>query len=220
MEIKRFVCNMIRENTYVVSDDTREAVIIDCGAYYEEERKAIKQYIDDNKLQPKHLIATHGHVDHHLGDRFVYDTWGLKPEVGEADEDFMNRLPEQARQLFEMELSDDDFAPVGRYLMPADTISFGHTTFKIIETPGHSPGGLCFYSEADKTLFTGDTLFRGSIGRSDFDGGSMFLIIQSLRVLSQLPDDTIVLPGHGERTTIGYEVVCGISKRVPRIYIE
>ena len=185
MEIKRFVCNMIRENTYVVSDDTREAVIIDCGAYYEEERKAIKQYIDDNKLQPKHLIATHGH---------------------EADEDFMNRLPEQARQLFEMELSDDDFAPVGRYLMPADTISFGHTTFKIIETPGHSPGGLCFYSEADKTLFTGDTLFRGSIGRSDFDGGSMFLIIQSLRVLSQLPDDTIVLPGHGERTTIGYEV--------------
>jgi hydroxyacylglutathione hydrolase len=206
MEIKRFVCNMIRENTYVVSDDTREAVIIDCGAYYEEERKAIKQYIDDNKLQPKHLIATHGHVDHHLGDRFVYDTWGLKPEVGEADEDFMNRLPEQARQLFEMELSDDDFAPVGRYLMPADTISFGHTTFKIIETPGHSPGGLCFYSEADKTLFTGDTLFRGSIGRSDFDGGSMFLIIQSLRVLSQLPDDTIVLPGHGERTTIGYEV--------------
>jgi glyoxylase-like metal-dependent hydrolase (beta-lactamase superfamily II) len=206
MEIKRFVCNMIRENTYVVSDDTREAVIIDCGAYYEEERKAIKQYIDDNKLQPKHLIATHGHVDHHLGDRFVYDTWGLKPEVGEADEDFMNRLPEQARQLFEMELSDDDFAPVGRYLMPADTISFGHTTFKIIETPGHSPGGLCFYSEADKTLFTGDTLFRGSIGRSDFDGGSMFLIIQSLRVLSQLPDDTVVLPGHGERTTIGYEV--------------
>ena len=206
MEIKRFVCNMIRENTYVVSDDTREAVIIDCGAYYEEERKAIKQYIDDNKLQPKHLIATHGHVDHHLGDRFVYDTWGLKPEVGEADEDFMNRLPEQARQLFEMELSDDDFAPVGRYLMPVDTISFGHTTFKIIETPGHSPGGLCFYSEADKTLFTGDTLFRGSIGRSDFDGGSMFLIIQSLRVLSQLPDDTIVLPGHGERTTIGYEV--------------
>ncbi len=206
MEIKRFVCNMIRENTYVVSDDTREAVIIDCGAYYEEERTAIKQYIDDNKLQPKHLIATHGHVDHHLGDRFVYDTWGLKPEVGEADEDFMNRLPEQARQLFEMELSDDDFAPVGRYLMPADTISFGHTTFKIIETPGHSPGGLCFYSEADKTLFTGDTLFRGSIGRSDFDGGSMFLIIQSLRVLSQLPDDTIVLPGHGERTTIGYEV--------------
>lgn len=206
MEIKRFVCNMIRENTYVVSDDTREAVIIDCGAYYEEERTAIKQYIDDNKLQPKHLIATHGHVDHHLGDRFVYDTWGLKPEVGEADEDFMNRLPEQARQLFEMELSDDDFAPVGRYLMPADTISFGHTTFKIIETPGHSPGGLCFYSEADKTLFTGDTLFRGSIGRSDFDGGSMFLIIQSLLVLSQLPDDTVVLPGHGERTTIGYEV--------------
>lgn len=206
MEIKRFVCNMIRENTYVVSDDTREAVIIDCGAYYEEERTAIKQYINDNKLQPKHLIATHGHVDHHLGDRFVYDTWGLKPEVGEADEDFMNRLPEQARQLFEMELSDDDFAPVGRYLMPADTISFGHTTFKIIETPGHSPGGLCFYSEADKTLFTGDTLFRGSIGRSDFDGGSMFLIIQSLRVLSQLPDDTVVLPGHGERTTIGYEV--------------
>ena len=206
MEIKRFVCNMIRENTYVVSDDTREAAIIDCGAYYEEERAAIKKYIDDNKLQPKRLIATHGHVDHHLGDRFVFDTWGLRPEVSGDDEDLMRRLPEQAQQLLGLRLSQADFVSAGHYLTPADTVGFGHTTFKVITTPGHSPGGICLYSEADKVLFTGDTLFQGSIGRTDFEGGSMFLIIQSLRILSQLPDDTTVLPGHGESTTIGYEL--------------
>lgn len=197
---------MIRENTYIVSDDTHEAVIIDCGAFYEEERTAIKQYIDDNKLQPKHLIATHGHIDHHLGDRFVYDTWGLKPEVGEADEQLMQRLAEQAREICDVELTADSFAPVGRYLTSADVITFGNSKLKIIDTPGHTPGGMAFYSEADKVLFTGDTLFRGSIGRTDLEGGSMFLIIQSLRMLSQLPDDTTVLPGHGEATTIGYEV--------------
>lgn len=206
MEVKRFVCNMIRENTYVVSDDTRKAVIIDCGAFYDMEKAAIKQYIDDNQLVPKHLIATHGHVDHHLGDRFVFDTWGLKPEVAGGDEDLMERLPEQAKEICGEQLTADDFAPVGRYLTPADTIDFGHSRLTLIDAPGHSPGGTAFYSEADKVLFTGDTLFRGSIGRTDLEGGSMFLIIQSLRMLSQLPDDTVVYPGHGESTTIGYEV--------------
>lgn len=133
MEVKRFVCNMIRENTYVVSDDTREAVIIDCGAFYDMEKAAIKQYIDDNQLVPKHLVATHGHVDHHLGDRFVFDTWGLKPEVAGGDEDLMERLPEQAKEICGEQLTADDFAPVGRYLTPADTIDFGHSRLTLID---------------------------------------------------------------------------------------
>ena len=191
MNIERFVCNDIRENCYVVSDSSKECVIVDCGAYYEAEKQALKKYIEDNGLTPTHLIATHGHVDHHLGDRFVFDTWGLKPEVPASDETFMQQ--------------QDDFAPVGHYLAANDTISFGDHTFSIIETPGHSPGSVFFYCEEENVAFSGDTLFKGSIGRTDFQGGSMFMIIQSLRRISQLPDATKILPGHGEMTTMGYE---------------
>lgn len=207
LNIQRFVCNPIRENTYVVSDDSKECVIIDCGAWYDDEKEAIREYINGNKLIPKHLIATHGHVDHHLGDRFVYDTWGLKPEVDGSDAGFIKVLPQHAYDVCGIDgLTADDFVPVGKWLTGADSISFGSHVFSILEIPGHSPGGVAYYCESEKVLFTGDTLFRGSIGRTDIGGGSMFMIIQSLRMLSQLPDDVIVYPGHGESTTIGNEV--------------
>lgn len=207
LNIQRFVCNPIRENTYVVSDDSKECVIIDCGAWYDDEKEAIREYINGNKLIPKYLIATHGHVDHHLGDRFVYDTWGLKPEVDGSDAGIIKVLPQHAYDVCGIDgLTADDFAPVGKWLTGADSISFGSHVFSILEIPGHSPGGVAYYCESEKVLFTGDTLFRGSIGRTDIGGGSMFMIIQSLRMLSQLPDDVIVYPGHGESTTIGNEV--------------
>lgn len=207
LNIQRFVCNPIRENTYVVSDDSKECVIIDCGAWYDDEKEAIKEYINGNKLIPKHLIATHGHVDHHLGDRFVYDTWGLRPEVDGSDAEFIKVLPQHAYDVCGIDgLTADDFAPVGKWLTGSDSISFGSHVFSILETPGHSPGGVAYYCESEKVLFTGDTLFRGTIGRTDIGGGSMFMIIQSLRMLSQLPDDVVVYPGHGESTTIGSEV--------------
>lgn len=207
IRIQRFVCNPLRENTYVVSDDSKEAVIIDCGAWYDSEKNAIKEYIESNGLIPKHLIATHGHVDHHLGDKFVYDTWGLKPELHGSDEKFITLLPQHAMEVCGISgLTADDFAPVGRYLTGSDSINFGNHNFTILETPGHSPGGVVYYCEEEGVAFTGDTLFRGTIGRTDIDGGSMFMIIQSLRMLSQLPDDVRVYPGHGEGTTIGQEV--------------
>lgn len=207
LKVERFVCNPIRENTYVVSDSSKECVIIDCGAWYDEEKEAIKKYINVNGLMPKHLIATHGHVDHHLGDKFVYDTWGLKPEVNGPDAKFIQVLPQHAYDVCGIDgLTADDFAPVGKWLTGADTIVFGFHEFTILETPGHSPGGVAYYCADEKVIFTGDTLFRGTIGRTDIGGGSMFMIIQSLRMLSQLPDDVIVYPGHGESTTIGNEV--------------
>lgn len=207
IKVERFVCNPIRENTYVVSDSSKECVIIDCGAWYDEEKEAIKEYINGNGLTPKHLIATHGHVDHHLGDKFVYDTWGLKPEVNGSDAKFIQVLPQHAYEVCGIDgLTADDFAPVGKWLTGADTIKFGFHEFTILETPGHSPGGVAYYCADEKIIFTGDTLFRGTIGRTDIGGGSMFMIIQSLRMLSQLPDDVVVYPGHGESTTIGNEV--------------
>lgn len=205
LNIQKFVCNMIQENCYVVSDDSKVCVIVDCGAFYPEERKAILQYISENELVPKHLIATHGHIDHNFGNNTIYDNFGLKPEVHANDEYLMTKLAEQAEAMVGIKL-DYDMPPVGKYLNADDTIKFGNHTFTIIETPGHTKGSVFFYCAEEDIAFSGDTLFHYSIGRTDFEGGSMFQIIQSLRMISQLPDKTHILPGHGEQTTIGVEL--------------
>lgn len=206
LNIQCFVCNPFQENTYVVSDSTGEAIIIDCGACFPNEHNAIKEYIIANQLKPVMLLGTHGHLDHHIGDSFVYNTWGLKPQVHIGDKELMQMLPEQANTLLNMSLSDDEIAPIGEYLSGDDVIKFGHHEFTIIETPGHSPGSVIFYCKEEDLCFSGDMLFKGSIGRTDLPGGSMFQMIQSLRRICQLPDSTKVYSGHGEPTTIGYEV--------------
>lgn len=206
LQIKRFVCNVIQENCYVVSDETQEAVIIDCGAQFEAERQAIKNYIESNHLRPVHLLATHGHVDHNIGNKFVFDTWGLKVELHKDDEPLISTLSEQAEQFMRQELAKDEQPPVGRYLEENDTITFGTHTLQGIETPGHSQGSVFFWCKDEKVAFSGDTLFRNSVGRADLPGGSMFLLIQSLRMVCQLDDDTRILPGHGEETTVGREL--------------
>jgi glyoxylase-like metal-dependent hydrolase (beta-lactamase superfamily II) len=188
-----------------VNDDSKECVIVDCGAYYEEERKAIVTYIRNNHLTPKHLIVTHGHIDHNFGNNTIKDEFGLSPEVSSLDKKFMDSLKEQAISLLGLSL-DYDMPAVGKYLSESDVIEFGTHRFTIISTPGHTPGGVFFYCEEEHIAFSGDTLFHKSIGRTDFEGGSMFQIIQSLRNIAQLPDNTIILPGHGERTTIGVEL--------------
>lgn len=206
MRVKRFVCNMLQENCYVVSDDeTQECVIIDCGAWYDSEREAIVRYIRENKLTPTHLLATHGHCDHNFGNNTVFDTFGLQPEVSERDKYMVNNLTEQALNIFGMELGYDSPAAGGTF-EDGDSIQIGRHTLTVIETPGHSRGSVCFYSKDNSLLFTGDTLFKGSIGRTDLEGGNMLQIIQSLRQIAQLPDDTQVYSGHGEPTTIGYEL--------------
>lgn len=205
MNIQRFPCNMLQENCYVISDDTGECIVVDCGAFYDEERKAVVNYIKDHKLRPVHLIVTHGHLDHNFGNNTLFAEFGLKPEVAEGDAHLMQTLKKQAKNFYQIEL-DYDFPPIDHFFEPEEKIRFGHHQFSIIETPGHSKGSVTFYCEQERVAFTGDTLFKGSIGRTDFPGGSMFLIIQSLRQLSQLPDETVVLPGHGDQTTIGAEV--------------
>lgn len=205
LDIKRFVCNMLQENCYVVSDDSKECVIIDCGAFYEEERKAIVGYIRKNQLTPKHLLVTHGHLDHNFGNDTIYREFGLKPEVAAKDESLMGHFKEQADNFYGLKL-DYEFPPIGKLLDEKDVITFGNHKFTIIETPGHSRGSVCFYCAEENVLFSGDTLFYRSIGRTDFSGGSMMLIIQSLRHLAQLPDETVVLPGHNIQTSIGDEL--------------
>ena len=205
MKIKAITCNMLQENCYVVSDETRQCVIIDCGAYYEAERKALVAYINDEHLQPVHLLVTHGHLDHNFGNNTVYETFGLQPEVSEADLKMMENLDSQAKTFYQLDLNYN-FPAVGRTFQPNEVISFGNHQLSVIETPGHSRGSVTFYCKEENVAFTGDTLFKTSIGRTDFPGGSMFQIINSLRLLAQLPDNTIVYPGHGEPTSIGWEL--------------
>ena len=214
LTIKKFEVNMLRENCYVVSDETNECVIIDCGAYTEAEQKAIVNYIRDNKLKPVHLLATHGHIDHNFGNGVIFDEFGLKVEVHRNDQSLMEDMHQQEMLIFGTKMLEKPLPPVGNYFTEDDTITFGSHTFQIIETPGHSAGCVFFYCEEEKVAFSGDTLFRGSIGRTDFMGGSSFRIIMSLRSICQMDDDIKVYPGHGEDTTIGYE--CATNMYIDR----
>ena len=205
INIQRFVCNMLQENCYVVSDDSKECVIIDCGAWYEEERKAVKDYVVSNGLTPTHLLCTHGHVDHNFGIDTISEAFGLLPEIHEEDAGFMEHLSDQAVEFIGIRPSNN-YPAVGHYLKDGDEIGFGTHQLHVIHTPGHSRGSVCFHIPEEHVLFTGDTLFRQSIGRTDFEGGSMMQIIQSLRLLAQLPDETVVLTGHGPQSTMGEEL--------------
>lgn len=204
--VKRFTCNMLAENCYVVSDETRAAVIIDCGALYEEENEAIASYIKAENLTPAHLLCTHGHFDHCIGNGFIYQKYGLKPEAHHEDQFLMETMKAQTRDFLGIELPTD-VPPVGTYFKGNDQISFGSHTLQILHTPGHTPGGVVFYSQEERIAFSGDTLFRMSIGRTDFEGGSYEQIINSLQqVLAKLPGETKVYPGHGPATTIAEEI--------------
>ncbi|WP_456106124.1 MBL fold metallo-hydrolase [Prevotella sp.] len=205
LRIQTFEVNPLHENCYVINDETKECVIIDCGALTETEQNAVIAYINDEGLKPVHNLGTHGHLDHHFGDAAILSAFNLQPEVAQGDKVLMQHPREAALQMLGMDLNID--LPAGNLkLTENEEVKFGSHTFKIICTPGHSLGSVSFYCAEENVLFTGDTLFKGSIGRTDFPGGSMFQIISSLRELAQLPDKTIVYPGHGPQTSIGFEL--------------
>lgn len=206
MLIQRFTVNPFQENCYVVSDESKECVIIDCGAFYDEERTALTHYIDSNGLSPRHLLCTHAHIDHCTGNNTIYDRYGLKPEVHGDDEQLMNMLGQQSEMLMRHHL-DYDMPPVGRYLCDSDIITFGSHRLSILHTPGHTPGGVMYFCEEENIVFSGDTLFRMSIGRTDFLMGNHADLQQSLRkVFTKLPPTATVLCGHGPQTNIGDEI--------------
>lgn len=206
LNIKCFTCSMLSENCYVVSDETHDCVIIDCGAYYQEEGQAIVSYIRERQLTPRHLLCTHGHFDHCMGNGFIFRAFGLKPKAHQDDSFLMEKMEMQTSDILGIPIHLD-VPPVDNYLTDSDTISFGSHTWQILHTPGHTPGGIVFYDAQEKVAFSGDTLFRMSIGRTDFERGSYEEMITSLHYLAQqLPGDTTVYPGHGPLTTIADEI--------------
>ena len=206
LNVKSFQVNPLQENCYVVSDDSKECVIIDCGAYYDAECQAIDNYLRDNQLSPVHLLATHGHLDHNFGNAHLFEKYALKVEICAEDQSLVEHLPEQALTLFGMQISDDQ-PPIGKLLTNGDRITFGHHNLQVLHTPGHSQGSCLFYDKEEHIVFSGDTLFRMSIGRTDFPEGSWQQMQQSLTTIAKaLPADTVVYPGHGPQTTIADEL--------------
>lgn len=205
LNIQVFTFNPFQENTYVLYDDSCEAAIVDAGCLFPHEQAALQRFIADHGLHVARVLNTHLHLDHQFGNRFVHDTWGIAPEAHRQDEFLIGTLPLQA-QAFGLGGQAGEAQPLARYIDDGETITFGHTTLTALHVPGHSPGGLAFYQPEEGVLLSGDTLFRESVGRTDLAGGDHPTLLRSIadRLLT-LPDATTVLPGHGDRTTIGHE---------------
>lgn len=206
MEVKIFAVNPLEVNCYVVSDETKEAVIIDCGCFHPDEWAEIKNYIVKEQLKVVHLLNTHLHFDHIMGVPMVYNDLGLAPEANKNDLSIYNNVGKQISTFINMNVDHIEMPPLGRELRDGDTIEFGTHSFMVIQTPGHTKGGVCFYCKEENALFTGDTLFQCSIGRTDLEGGCYEDIIQSVKErLLVLPPETKVYPGHGPSSSIEFE---------------
>ena len=138
INVQVFTCNMLQENCFIISDETKECAIIDCGAFYQEERDMIFDYIKKNQLKPNHLLATHGHLDHNFGNSCMQKEFGLTPKVHHKDKFLMESIKQQAQLLLGLDLTEEQPKDID-YLTKDDIIEFGNQRFTIIETPGHTP---------------------------------------------------------------------------------
>ncbi len=187
-------------NCYIAGDEnTREVVVVDPGGSVREIVDALRQM----RARVVAIVLTHAHFDHVMGLAGLKQDTGA-PLLAGADEAQILDSAEGQAKFFGLSIPPP---PVpDRWLKEGDELRAGAVAFKVIATPGHTPGGICLWDEADKVLFSGDTLMRGSIGRTDFPGGSMPDLLRSIRTkLLTLPLDTRVYPGHGSITTIGEE---------------
>lgn len=202
MTIEALVFNPFYENTYVIHDDERTAIIVDPGCYEPYEREQLKQYIATHKLTVKLIINTHCHIDHVLGNAFAKEEFGAPLWVPEGEKELLAAVPDYATN---WGITAYQQAEIDRYI-GTDPITVGKLSFEVRLAPGHSPGHLVFYNAEDKVLIGGDVLFRESIGRTDLPGGDHQQLLDSIkRELFTLPDDTTVYSGHGPTTNIGYE---------------
>jgi len=204
MQIKKLTFNPIQENMYIIYDETKECIIIDPGCYFHQEKEELKSFIEENELKPVKLINTHCHLDHICGNKFVAETWKLKLEANKLDEYNLQRSIE-AGILYNMPIEPSP--PIEVDLKEGGEIKFGNSALSILFTPGHSSGSISFYSQEHKFVIAGDVLFRMSIGRTDLPGGDFDTLIDTIKSkLMILPKDVMVYSGHGEETTIGYEM--------------
>lgn len=203
INIQSFVFNPFQENTYVIYDDSKEAVVVDPGCYDEDEKTELADFITDNNLVVTMLLNTHCHIDHVLGNRFIKEKFKTKLYIHQTEVFVLNAQKVLAPHygMHRYEEADPDF-----FLKEGDTVKFGTQEFLVLFVPGHSPGHIAFYNQNEKVVIAGDVLFQSSIGRTDLPGGNFDTLIDSIhQKLFTLPDDVSVYPGHGEMTNIGVE---------------
>jgi hydroxyacylglutathione hydrolase len=203
INIQYFTFGPFQENTYILWDDSNECVIIDPGNSNVSEHQTLKNFIIEKMLKPVRLILTHAHIDHINGNRFVYDTYQLLPEVHHADLFFIQNHSATAAMYG---LPAEQSPMPEKFLEEGDVIRFGNSELNTIHTPGHSPGSITFYNEAEQFMIAGDVLFYGSIGRTDLPMGDYDTLIQSIKTkLFPLGNQMKVYSGHGPATSIGFE---------------
>lgn len=203
---KSFVFNPIQENTLVVWDDvTLECAIIDCGVFSNTEKRTLSDFIEKSGLKPTLALQTHCHFDHIFGLQWLYEQYDVQPMCHAMEQEMYDMQDRFLREAFCMDMKLDR-PPILRHFRDNEEIPLGKGSIRVIHTPGHTPGGVCFYVEADKVLISGDTLFRMGMGRTDLPGGNWEQEMLSIRNrLLTLPSDTRVICGHGPDTTIGDE---------------
>lgn len=203
INLKKFTFNPYQEYTYVLFDETGACVIIDPGMYDGAEQNQLVNFIKEHNLKPTLLLNTHCHIDHVLGNKFVFDQWGLKPQFHKGELFILQAVAGYAPQMgmrYDLSPEPDTFLP------ETGTVNFGQSTLELVFAPGHSPAHLCFYAKEENFLIGGDVLFFQSIGRTDLPGGNHQQLIKSIKeTVFLLPDDCEVFPGHGPSTSIGFE---------------
>ena len=214
IKVKKFTFNSFMENTYVLSDDTGDCIIIDPGCYEASERDILKKYIEDNNLKVKQLINTHCHIDHVFGNAFVKREYQVDLVIHPKDEATLASV-----QVYAPNYGFPDYEPSTANIMieEGDQVKFGDTVLETLFVPGHAPGHVVFYHAGQSFCIGGDVLFRESIGRTDLPGGDHDTLIRNIHEkMFKLPDDTTVYSGHGPETTIGHEKrfnpFCAVSK--------
>ncbi|MCW3995909.1 MAG: MBL fold metallo-hydrolase [Candidatus Bathyarchaeota archaeon] len=191
MLVETFVVGMLATNCYVASSkQTKDTVIIDPGIDFRNEAQPIMDYIAQSKLKITSIINTHGHQDHVNGNTLFQEEYRVPISIHPLDAYFL-------------EETQQDAFPANVLLEEGSNVTLGNETLKVLHTPGHTPGSICLVGE--KLVFTGDTLFAGSIGRTDFPEGSAKDMRLSLQKIAELPDYLLVYPGHGEATSMGRE---------------
>lgn len=203
MDIKTFHFNPLAVNTYVLSDETKEAVIVDPGNSWFYEDGQIREYVADKNLKIKYIINTHPHLDHIAGNPWCKQEYGADILIHEAGMKEYNRAYAYAT-VFGFEL--EEMPAPDHYIQEGETLTFGKQQLKVLYTPGHCEGSVCLYNADNQVIFTGDLIFELSVGRSDLPSGDPEKLIQSIREkILTLPDETVILSGHGGPTTVGRE---------------
>lgn len=204
LKIKSFTFNPYQENTYLIFDDSKEAVIIDPGNYEAYENELISKFIDENKLQLKKIILTHCHLDHCLGNKYLNEKYGAELLIPFDERDLYKNV-ENIATLFGF--PNYSHLDENKYLKEKDKIEFGNIKLDVLFLPGHSPGHLAFNYKKENICFSGDVLFYNSIGRTDLPGGDYDTLINSIKnKLFLLNPDTIIYSGHGPKTILKNEM--------------